>query len=165
MADEEIEGGAENPEKSSGKSLIIIIVLLFLIILGGGGFAAWYFMGSQTESAETTEEVIKPEVPKFVTLEPFVISLQTQGRPRYMQIKLTLMSRDEGAVEILKTYVPLIRNAIVNYLSQMTYKEATAKEATDQIRHNTIERINELLLAELSSVVLDDLLITDLVVQ
>ncbi|KEQ16343.1 flagellar basal body-associated FliL family protein [Endozoicomonas numazuensis] len=164
MADEEIEGGSENPQKSSGKSLMIIIVLLLLIMVGGGGFAGWYFMSAQSKPSET-EEALKPEVPKFVTLEPFVISLQTQGRPRYMQIKLTLMSRDEGAVEVLKTYIPLIRNAIVNYLSQMTYKEATAKEATDQIRHNTIERVNELLTAERSTVVLDDLLITDLVVQ
>ncbi|WP_062262628.1 flagellar basal body-associated FliL family protein [Endozoicomonas arenosclerae] len=164
MADEEQEGGAESPKKSSGKSLIIVIVLLLLMLLGGGAFAAWYFMAAKPEMAETPE-VVKPEVPKFVTLEPFVISLQTQGRPRYMQIKLTLMSRDEGAVEVLKTYVPLIRNAIVNYLSQMTYKEATAKEATDQIRHNTIERINELLTAELAAVALEDLLITDLVVQ
>lgn len=164
MAEEENASSAESPKPKSNTWLIVLVILMTVILLGGGGFAAWHFMAN-TNPAEASAEDAKPKVPKFVRLEPFVVSLQTSGRPRYMQIKLTLMSRNDEAVKILQVYVPLIRNVIVNYLSQMSYKDATQKDATGMIRESTLSEINGLLVAEKSGVLLDDLLITDLVVQ
>ncbi|WP_067515234.1 flagellar basal body-associated FliL family protein [Endozoicomonas ascidiicola] len=152
---------AEGSEKKSGKGMLIVVSLLFVIVLAAAGGAAWFFM----QSKETEQADNRFATPHFMKLEPFVISLKSQKRPHYLQIKLSLMSRDPEAVQVLEAYRPMVRNELVRYLNTLTYTEVLKKEAPDVIREASMEKVNGLLEKEQIKLVVDDLIITDLVVQ
>lgn len=156
---------AEPAKKSSGKGMIILVAVLTVVLIGGGGAAAWFFLMNKPAEETAAAESDKLLPPQYVPLEPFVINIKGNGRPRFMQIKLALMTRDPNTVKAVGAYTPSIRNEVVDYLTQLEIKQIIAKKATEQIRINTLTRINNLLTAEQTGVQLDDLLITDMVVQ
>ncbi|MGO0308842.1 flagellar basal body-associated FliL family protein [Endozoicomonas acroporae] len=159
MMAEETEQAEAAVEKKSGKGLIIILIFLVLLLIAVGGGAAWMFMQQKSEDPDELA------VPHFMQMEPFIISLKSENRPHYLQIKLSLMSRDPEALKQLETYRPMIRNEIIRYLNTLKYMDVLKPEAPDAIRTETISRVNDLLVKEQVEVTMDDLIITDLVIQ
>lgn len=155
--------GAEQAEatvgKSAGKGVMAILIFLAILLIAVAGGAAWMFMQQENEGADS------PEVPHFMKMDPFIITLKNESRPHYLQIKLSLMSRNPKALEKLETYRPMVRNEIIRYLNTLTYVDVLKPEAPDAIRSESISRVNDLLAEELVRVTLDDLIITDLVIQ
>ncbi|MGB1270564.1 MAG: flagellar basal body-associated FliL family protein [Endozoicomonas sp.] len=159
MADE--QGGQTEPAKEShsGKGLLItLFVVLLLVLVAGVGFAAWNMMAQE-------EDPDKPAVPHFMEMEPFVITLKSDSRPHYLQIKLSLMSRKPETIKILETYRPMLRNEIIRYLSTLKYESVGKPESPDTIRSAAMGRVNELLVREQVALAIEDLIVTDMVIQ
>ncbi|MGI2028085.1 flagellar basal body-associated FliL family protein [Endozoicomonas acroporae] len=146
-------------EKKSGKGLMITVVVMAVLLIAVAGGAAWMFMQQKSEDPD------KLAVPHFMKMEPFIITLKSEARPHYLQIKLSLMSRDSEALKQLETYRPMVRNEIVRYLNTLKYVDVLKPEAPDAIRTESISRVNDLLVKEQVEVTMDDLIITDLVIQ
>lgn len=146
-------------EKKSGKGLIITLVVMAVLLIAVAGGAAWMFMQQKSEDPD------KLAVPHFMKMEPFIITLKSEARPHYLQIKLSLMSRDPEALKRLETYRPMVRNEIIRYLNTLKYVDVLKPEAPDAIRTESISRVNDLLVKEQVEVTMDDLIITDLVIQ
>ena len=161
MADEQAqEQGAANQEtkKSSGMKVALIFLIITLLLLGGGAFATKHMWMPEEE-----EERLKP--PSFVVLEPFIITLKSESRPHYLQIKLSLMSRDETVTEKLETYRPMIRNEMINYLSRWTFEEVSVSEAPVTLKKESLLLVTQLLEREMVEVDIEELIITDFIIQ
>ncbi|WP_252178628.1 flagellar basal body-associated FliL family protein [Endozoicomonas sp. 4G] len=170
MADEKDSSASENKSSGNSKLLIIIIILLVLLLAGGGGFVAMTMMAPKDQQQPQQQEQPQQPVstlapPSFMVLEPFIITLKSEGRPRYMQIKLSWMVRDEAMIATLEAYRPLIRNEMINYLGSLSFEEAKAGGVTETIRSETLARVNALLTKENVAARVEDSLITDLVIQ
>jgi flagellar FliL protein len=122
--------------KGKKKKLILIGAALALLLAVGGGGAAYYFKkraaaaaaaeadGEGGESKEAAEaKAPKADVkhaPTFVPLEPFTVNLADREAERYAQVGITLELADAKAGDLLKAYMPAIRNNILLALGSKT---------------------------------------------
>ncbi len=120
------------------KTLIIIAVALaVLLAVGGGAAAAWFLKqraaaaaaaegedGPVAEVAEVAEaKPVKAELknaPTFVPLDPFTVNLADREAERYAQVGVTLELADPKSADLLKAYLPAIRNNILLTLGSKT---------------------------------------------
>ena len=151
------EQGEKNEKKSSSK-LWIILGLVTLLLAGGGGYAGWTMMAAEENDG-------RPQPPNFMLLEPFVITLKSDSRPHYLQLKLSLMSREPETIESLEVYRPMIRNELIRYLGTLKFEEVKLPGAGDAMRENALKQLLALLEKEQFEGNIEELVITDMVIQ
>lgn len=114
-------------------------------------------------------EETKPALPKFsyFTLEPEIVTNYiTDGRKLgFINIKVELMVDDKSLLKIVEYHQPLIRDTIIGVLSQENEARIKSISGRDAIRKNCLEKVNEILLAEVKKTVLSDLLFTKYLYQ
>lgn len=129
---------AENTEAPAGgkkkKKMMIIIIAALVVVLAGGGAAAFLLMkpakhgkkakdaGAEGEEEHADEEDAKKHPPAFVPLDNFVVNLAGADE-HYLQIGITLETKDHKSEEELKVYMPMIRSKILLLLSSKTAED------------------------------------------
>jgi flagellar protein FliL len=124
------------PAKTGKKKLIIIIAAALAVLLAGGGGAAFFMMKKRAAAAaaaaeeagdtageQQEEKSVKADLkhaPTFVPLDPFTVNLADREAERYAQVGMTLELADAKAGELLKAYMPAIRNNILLVLAGKT---------------------------------------------
>ncbi len=133
---------AAAPPKGSGKKKMIIIIVVALLVLGlGGGGAAFMLMKKKPAEGEEEGEGHAPAPaahakseakasapPVFVPLDPFTVNLADRDAERYAQVGVTLEIEDAKTGDLLKAYMPAIRNNILLLLSHKTSAELLSRE-------------------------------------
>jgi flagellar protein FliL len=123
------------PAKSGKKKLILIVAVLAVLLAGGGG-AAFFMMkkraaaaaaaaeeGGDAASDKHEEKSAKADLkhaPTFVPLDPFTVNLADREAERYAQVGMTFELADAKAGDLLKAYMPAIRNNILLVLAGKT---------------------------------------------
>jgi flagellar protein FliL len=122
-----------------GKKKLIIIGTALAVLLAGGGAGAFFVMkkrsaaaaaeaAAEEDGAGASEQHDNPKVakadlkhaPTFVPLDPFTVNLADREAERYAQIGMTLELTDAKAGDLLKAYMPAIRNNILLVLAGKT---------------------------------------------
>ena len=171
-AEDGLDVGAEEGKKG-GKKKLIIIIIAALLILGGGGAAAYLFLFSGSDSAESSEEGVAAEEAVQTTgpaiyLEldqPFVVDFMVSGRQRYLQLNMTLKSRDQDQVDAVKIHMPLIRNSLVLLFSSQSFDELQTVDGKMALKTASVETINKILVQETGLGGIEDVLFTNFVMQ
>jgi flagellar protein FliL len=121
------------PVRGKKRLLLMIGAGVALVLALGGGAAAWYFLraeapAGQAADADADDAAEAPEpdkeqdkavraqlknAPAFVPLEPFTVNLADREAERYAQVGITLELADPKAGDLLKAYMPAIRNNIL----------------------------------------------------
>ncbi|MDP3084263.1 MAG: flagellar basal body-associated FliL family protein [Rubrivivax sp.] len=143
---------AEAPKKGS-KKMIIIIAAAVLLLGGGGG--AFMMMKSKAAAAAAAAEAEGEDagpahaasprdpkkVPTFAPLEPFTVNLADRDAERYAQIGITLELDDPKNGELIKSFMPVIRNNILMVLADKTAAQLSERDGktklAQQIRRET----------------------------
>ena len=131
-----------------GKKKLIVIAALAVLLAGGGG-AAFVVMQKRAAAAaaaaaeEGADEVDKPagkavkadvkNAPAFVPLDPFTVNLADREAERYAQIGMTFELADAKAGDLLKAYMPAIRNNILLVLAGKTAAQLMEHEGKVQL--------------------------------
>ncbi len=149
MAEEEKEEQQveETAGGGKGKLLLALLLLLTLLIAGGGGAYYFLFMKKSEESEEAPKPKVSPEaVGVMYKLEPaFIVNLADPELTMYARVSLTLeVSSPEVIMEVQKRE-PIIRDAIIEILSNKTSRELRAPEGREQLKLEVIKRINTIL--------------------
>ena len=93
--------------------------LFFLLALGLAGIVAGgYYYLSKKEGSATP--VAKVEEPIFISLDPFTVNLQPNGRSRFLHVAVTLKMTDAQSQMRLTQYAPEVRSRVLNMLSNRT---------------------------------------------
>jgi len=138
------------PAPRGKKKLIVMIAAALAVVLAaGGGGGYWWTMkkraaavaaaaGEEGGEAAAHEEkkVIKADVksaPVFVPLDPFTVNLADREAERYAQVGMTLELADPKAGDLLKAYMPAIRNNILLVLAGKTAGQLMAHEGKVQL--------------------------------
>lgn len=129
----------EGKPKKSKKKLILVAVLA-LVLLGGGGGAAWFFMG---HNAEKSAKVEKPSPPVFVTMEQFTVNLQPEGGEHYLQVAMTLQVANKEDVELLKLFMPQVRDRILRLLANKKATEISTEAGKSKLSEEIVAKLNE----------------------
>ncbi len=103
----------------------------------------------------------------YFTLEPEITTnFITDGRKLgFINVRVDLMVDDPSLLDILKYHQPLIRDTIIEVLSQESEMRIKSLAGREAIRKLCLEKVNEVLLAETNQKVLSDLLFTKYLYQ
>ena len=131
------------PKKSKKKLFLILGAVVLVLGLAGGGAA--FYSAKKKAAAEAEAEVAEegdtetgkaPRAAKrdpkaktaFVALDTFTVNLADRDADRYAQVQLSLELNDEGATQLIKNFMPVIRNNILLVLSHKMAAELLEKD-------------------------------------
>jgi flagellar protein FliL len=136
------------PAKSGKKKPILIVVVLAVLLAAGGG-AAFFMMKKRAAEAaaaaeesgdaasdQPTQKALKADIksaPTFVPLDPFTVNLADREAERYAQVGMTLELADAKSGDLLKAYMPAIRNNILLVLAGKTAAQLMEHEGKVQL--------------------------------
>lgn len=160
--------------KSGGKlKIIILAVIALLLVISMSVAGTWFFLSKNDSSepqisAETTEEgaVAGKQPAIYEELTPaFVVNFTQNGRARYMQVSVALMSRDQAALDALKVHMPVLRNRLVMLFSSQTFDSLITPVGKEMLRQQATASVQELAQKETGKTAVEQVLFTNLVLQ
>lgn len=140
---------AEPPEAvpAAKKKSKLPLILSAVIVLAGAGGGAWFFFGKGKEEAggkEAKKEVMAPAV--YVAFEPpFVVSFDSGGKSRFLQVAIEVMTRDPHVAEELEAHQPVIRNDVLLLLGNQEYATLSSREGKEKLQHEALEAIRHVI--------------------
>ncbi|MEZ5490713.1 MAG: flagellar basal body-associated FliL family protein [Gammaproteobacteria bacterium] len=152
------------------KKKLVLISIVGLLVVAGGGASAYFFVlkDSPTEDVALSEgeEVAEPELKDlppalYHNLPALVVSANYQGKLRYLQVKLSVMTRDEDTLDQLFDNTPLLQDSLILLLGSYEFTELETTEGKERLRKQAQEKIAELL----SSKEIESVLFTGFVIQ
>jgi len=132
---------------------IIIYLVLALVTLGGGGAAAYYFgaldsvLGIEEELADGTEpeEVVDDRPNLFHTVPTLTVSSVFNGNLHYLQVKMSILTKDEATIELLENNSPLIQDSLILLLNSYDLAYLTNTEGKEELRAKAEEEMRGLI--------------------
>lgn len=151
MAEEENKTEEEQSgEGGSKKKLIIIIAIVAILAIGLSVGVTMFLLGGDEDAP--TEPVIEEEVKEpasYIPIKPaFLVTFNVDGRQRYMQISLSVSSRDASALDALDHHMPLIRSRLLNVYADQDFQQVRTEEGKLALQAQTVEVINTVLSSE-----------------
>ena len=131
--------------RSKKKKFLIIGAAALAVLLAAGGGGGYYVYKkraaeaaaaaaagaeeggeAQAKDDKAADKAVKADLkraPAFVPLDPFTVNLADRDAERFAQVGMTLELADPKAGELLKAYMPAIRNNILLVLAGKTAGE------------------------------------------
>jgi flagellar FliL protein len=145
MADEEDfeegeDGEGVEGEEAPKKSKKLLFIILAVVLLGGGGGGAFFFLKGGHKEAVKTEATILP--PIYVSLDPpFVVNFEAEAAVRFLQVTVSVMTRDAHTQELLKNNDPRIRNDLLMLLGNQKYDSISTREGKEKLQGASLEAV------------------------
>lgn len=168
MAEDNKKNEGQEEGGKSKKKLIIIIAIVVILSIGLSVGATLFFLkgdGGATQEAEVPAvEVKKPAV--YLDIKPpFVVTYDVSGRQRYMQVFVSIQSRDQSSLDLVELHMPLIRNKLIMLFSGQDFEKLQTPEGKESLRTESLSLINEMLEKEASGTTVEQVLFTNFVMQ
>ena len=132
---------ASAPASGGGKKLMIVIGLLGLVVLLLAGAVGYLFLNKPDPAAVHEAAPAAKHVPVFEKIDTFVVNLG--GHDTVLQTELQVELSDEAGREMLKQFMPRIRNNLIMLLSSKTADEVATAEGKARLRGQIRSVINE----------------------
>lgn len=188
--DDEEEAAPAKPKGSLLVKILLFGVLPLMtatILVVGGLFVAGVLPGGgSTSTAEQTDvadpdaeaadeeeeapadeeatDVAQPAI--YLPIDPaFVVNFASQGKARFLQITVEVMTRDPKVVESIKLHMPVIRNNLVLLFSSQTYDIVSTLDGKEQLREQALETIQQILEEETGDPGVEAVFFTSFVMQ
>ena len=155
-----VKGGRSS--KRTVKKIILALAVLLLAV-GASVAATWYVL-EQRDQTQLLDSG-KPVAIYEALIPSFVVTVNHQGRARYMQVSMTMMGRDPEQMKALKAHMPMLRNRLVMLLSEYSYEQLSKPEGKEILIEQATMTVQALALEELGNPVLERLLFTNIVLQ
>jgi len=188
------KGKAEEgaPAKAGMSKKMLIIIVVGALVLVGGSMGGLYFVlkakgmlgaptsaaggkegakeggahGAADKEAEKHDTGEPPAPAHYVPMEqPFVVNFNDNGKSRFLQVQLELMTREPKAVKHLKEHAPLIRNNVLMLLSQQPAEMLHSTLGKEQIRLAVLAEIKKVLKQETGEEIVEAVYFTSFVTQ
>lgn len=135
------------------------LIWTFVLLLGAFAPQAW---AADDEGGEGD----KPAKPIYHPLEPpFVTNLMDEGRMRFMQVKVQLMTRDAGAVEKIEHHRPALRDALLMLLAHQDIDLMRTTQGREAVRQQALEKVRTVLEELTGKPLVEAVYFTDFVIQ
>lgn len=143
--------GDAAPEKGKSKKLILFAAIGVIVLAAAGGGAMFFLGGEKEGEAEKAEEHAKPVKKDAIyhKLDRMTVGLQTPGRQRFLQVSITIASRDQAAVDGVKNHMALIENRLNMLLGGEAFEELQSSEGRELLRQKVLAAIQEILVQEI----------------
>jgi flagellar FliL protein len=156
-APEKEEGAAEAPKKKSKLMLFIILGVVAVVLIGGGG--AFFLLkkksadeadaegdgGTGTKKEAKADKSHPGKPPTYVKLEQFTTNMMAESpeqQPQYIQVVVEMRVSEETAGEIIKGYMPELRDKILRLLSSRKPSQLLSLEGKDALATEIRSTVN-----------------------
>ena len=171
--------GQEDAPAGGGKKKIFILALAVILLMAATAGGMYFFLGGSKDGGATealaegetespVEEVIEidPEAePIYFGITPaFLINFEQDGRTRYLQIEMQVMSYDQAVIDKVEANMPAVRNDLILLLSDQDYPALATVEGKDALRKQVLGSINAVIRAK-GAFRLENVYFTGFVVQ
>jgi len=182
----------ESTEKEKPKGSMVTKVLLFgvlpmmtaLILVVGGLFVAGVLPGGgdkggdhseddgdgedeegdEEDSDEEDDGETQPAV--YLPIDPaFVVNFASQGKARFLQITVEVMTRDVTVPDKVTLHMPVIRNNLMLLFSNQTYDTVSTLEGKESLREEALEVVQQILEEETGDPGVEAVYFTSFVMQ
>lgn len=149
-----------------------MMATIALLVLGGAG-AAWFFLfsgGGAAPSEQTTGESGEQQTPQgpveYLALSPsFIVNFPHEGRQRYLQAELTVMSRDPQALAAVQQHMPVIRHNLITLFNAQLLLVFEDPTGVETLRQLATEEVRSVLQEEIGRPGIEEVLFTTFVMQ
>lgn len=165
MADEQDIDMSE-PKSSGNKRLLLIIGIVILVSMISVGATMFLLMGDEEKPVEEApvEEVKLPAL--YLEIDPaFVVTYKVGSRQRYMQVYVTLMVRDQGLFDALKTNAPAVKSGLLNVFNSQDFNYLKTPEGKDELRQLALAEVNKIVESNIGEGTVEQVLFTNIVMQ
>lgn len=155
------------PAAQKGKKGLLIAIVGGVLLLGGAGGAWFFLMGGEPEPVGEQVAVTPPLGPvQYLDLAPaFIVNFPHQGRQRFLQANISVMSRDPAAIAAVSQHMPVIRHNLINLLSAqmlLVFEDPTGVEVLRQL---ATQEVKQVLVREIGREGIEEVLFTNFVMQ
>ncbi|MGL5291559.1 MAG: flagellar basal body-associated FliL family protein [Vibrionaceae bacterium] len=139
---------------------LLLVVTLYLGLLA-------FAITMPAQSTEEPHEPPKPAAALYFTLEPAITTnYQTKGKKLgFINVRIDLVAETESQIKSIEYHQALIRDIIIETLSQQNAARIRSISGRDEIRKLCLERVQKALFIETNQITLVDLLFTHYLYQ
>lgn len=177
MADDDKD--QEKPKGSMVTKILLFGVLPLMtaiVLVVGGLFAAGMLPagGGQAAVAEGHDSADEgddghggADMPAiYIPIDPaFVVNFASEGRARFLQITVEVMTRDHKVVEHVEQHLPVIRNNLMLLFSSQTYDGVSTLDGKETLREEALAVIQQILEEETGDPGVEAVYFTSFVMQ
>lgn len=117
------------------KILFIAGGLVLTAGIGGGAYSLGLLGGAPEPATELTEEVVIKEAEAiFYNVPPLVVSSNYNGSLRYLQVKVSILTRNAETLAKLEHNTPLIQNSLIMLLDSFSFHQLETPEGKETLR-------------------------------
>jgi len=157
-------------------TVLVVGTLFFAGALpGGGDHGAESSAESGDEGdadSEDTEEDIDEEGDGetqpaiYLPIDPaFVVNFASQGKARFLQVTVEVMTRDPLMPDHIKLHMPVIRNNLMLLFSSQSYDGVSTLEGKESLREEALEVVQQILEEETGDPGVEAVYFTSFVMQ
>lgn len=157
------------PPKKKRLPLMIGLAVAVLLVAGGGfylmrGHAKPASGADASQSADAAAAKAGPEL--FLPLDPaFVVNFRDDDSMRYLQVGVTLMAHDQGALDTVKSVDPVVRNALLMLFSRQDYAMLTDPSGKQKLQEQALAAVRKIVAERTGKPGIDALYFTSFVMQ
>lgn len=117
--------------------------------------------------AEDDDAPTVPNAIYYAIDEPFTINFlnQSNNKARYLQIKVTLKSIDQAAIDGAEQNLPMLQDALLDLFSDQSHEQVSSIEGRQALQQNTLETVKSLLKEETGNDAIDAVYFTSFILQ
>jgi flagellar basal body-associated protein FliL len=160
MSDKDDKTPKDKPARKEGVNVVGLVVTAALA--GAAAFGGARIAGARGSGGHSAPRHVAMEPPGFtLALEPFLMMAHDTGhRSHPMRVTVAVEFEQSVKEDVVRPFVPRIRDAALTYLRALPYEDASDPSRTDHLRAELLERFRGTGAGGVSRV-----LITDLVTQ
>jgi len=150
-------------------AIVLVVGGLFIagVLPGGAGGEHAVAEGSHDgDEADSGQEGKKNMPAIYIPLDPaFVVNFASQGRARFLQVTVEVMTRDPSMEEEIKRHLPVIRNNLMLLFSSQTYDGVSTLEGKEALREEALAVVQQILEEETGDPGVEAVYFTSFVMQ
>lgn len=158
--------GGDDDKGGGGSSKLIIIILVAIIVIGGAA-AAFFLLGGDSAPEDAVGEPTNTVMPSYYfKIKPaFIANYVVEGRQRYLQVEMTLVTRNDSHVSLFNENMPFLQNDITAWLTEQAVDDLRDPESREALRATLVEELQVKFEEETGTNAIDDILFTGFVMQ
>jgi flagellar FliL protein len=120
--------------------------------------------GEEGDGEGDAEEPIQQAI--YLPVDPaFVVNFAAQGKARFLQVTVEVMTRDPEMSEAIKLHMPVIRNNLMLLFSSQSYDGVSTLEGKEALREEALEVVQQILEEETGDPGIEAVYFTSFVMQ
>lgn len=121
--------------------------------------------GEDEQSTQDQEESAVKIQAQYINLKPITVNYTVNNKQRYLQITISLMTRDAAVAAFVEANQPLLQNNLLLLMSSYNFEELTTLQGKEKLRTACLEEAQKIVQQELGEGKIEQVLFFNFILQ